>query len=61
MQDSLAARHEERRIQYMAQVTHSKSEHLAQIDRDRKARRAEEEERIRKSMEKERLVFIFTF
>lgn len=56
MQESLAARHEERRLQYLAQVNQSKSAHLAQIDRDRKARRAEEEERIRKTMEKERLV-----
>ena len=56
MQDSLAARHEERRLQYLAQVQHSKSEHLAQIDRDRKLRRQEEEERIRKAMEHDRLV-----
>ena len=56
MQDSLAARHEERRLQYLAQVSQTKSEHLAQIDRDRKLRCQEEEERIRKAMEQDRLV-----
>lgn len=57
MEESLKSRHEKRRMEYLDKVKQTKGSDLEEIDRQRKLRRQEDEERIRKKMEEERVVY----
>ncbi len=59
MEDTLKERHEQRRLDYLRNVDQRKGEDLAEIEKQRQIKRKDDEERIRKKMEDERLVNSF--